>query len=125
MPKIRQPVTPAGHLIRRAREHADMTQAEVANFVGVRQSVISRWETGAVDPTFDNVLRAVGAANFNLDITLRGKRRAEGWQAATIMVGTVRPPFGTPNKSLGRYLRRTLNARRRGVKKPAPDDGSS
>jgi transcriptional regulator with XRE-family HTH domain len=37
--------------IRAARQDADLTQAELAERVGVPQSSVSRWESGEVDPT--------------------------------------------------------------------------
>jgi len=37
-------------MIREARERAGLTQARLAELLGVQQSHVSRWETGAVQP---------------------------------------------------------------------------
>jgi len=37
--------------IRKMRHDLDMSQTEFATFVGTRQPVISRWETGAQTPS--------------------------------------------------------------------------
>jgi DNA-binding XRE family transcriptional regulator len=39
-----------GSMIKALREHMDLTQAEFARELGVRQPTISEWETGAYEP---------------------------------------------------------------------------
>jgi transcriptional regulator with XRE-family HTH domain len=60
--------SPAGYLLREARLDAFMNQAEVAERLGVSQSVISRWESGKVDPTFNSVLMFLGATGLNIRV---------------------------------------------------------
>jgi DNA-binding XRE family transcriptional regulator len=57
---------PAAILIRRARERMMLSQTELAQRLGVPQQTVSRWENGTVEPSFENVLRAVGAAGWDL-----------------------------------------------------------
>jgi predicted transcriptional regulator len=54
----------ASQLIRKAREDASLTQAELAARAGMSQPVIARLERGDANPrvmTLDRVLRAAGA----------------------------------------------------------------
>lgn len=41
--------------MRELRLEAGYTQAEVAEAVDVQQNTVSRWETGAADPSLDNL----------------------------------------------------------------------
>lgn len=55
----------AAELVRAARRHAGVTQAELARRLGTRQSVVSRWERGHDEPrlsTLSRVARACGLA---------------------------------------------------------------
>lgn len=61
---------PAAALIREARLRSFLTQTQMADRLGVSQSLISRWECGKTVPNFDSVLRAIGAANFRIEIEL-------------------------------------------------------
>ena len=59
------PLDEVGRLIRQARAAASLTQAELAELVGTKQSVVSRWERGHDEPrlsTLDRILRACGQA---------------------------------------------------------------
>ena len=58
--------SPAGALIRAARTRAGITQDQLADRLATSQSLIARWETGAVEPTFQTVVRAVRACGFDL-----------------------------------------------------------
>jgi transcriptional regulator with XRE-family HTH domain len=42
-------------LIRRRRQEAHLTQAELAQRVGVKQQTVARWEQGASTPTSDTL----------------------------------------------------------------------
>lgn len=58
----------AAQLIRRARIHAGITQAELGRRLGVKQPAIARWERGAVEPGLSAVRRAVSACGAELKI---------------------------------------------------------
>lgn len=38
-----------GKLLRRRREELDLTQRQIASYVGVTESAVSRWESGEID----------------------------------------------------------------------------
>jgi transcriptional regulator with XRE-family HTH domain len=57
-------------LIREARLRAGLTQDELARRSGVQRSVIARWEQGAVQPGFDNMLEVIEACGFDLPLQL-------------------------------------------------------
>ena len=61
----------AGHLIRKARTSAGLTQRELAKRLGTHQPVIARWENESTRPDFDTVVKAVEACGFDLDVELR------------------------------------------------------
>lgn len=58
------------NLIREARLRAGLTQDELAKRSGVQRSVIARWEQGAVQPGFDNMLTVIEACGFDLPLML-------------------------------------------------------
>ncbi len=58
------------NLIREARLRAGLTQDELAQRSGVQRSVIARWEQGAVQPGFDNMLTVIEACGFDLPLML-------------------------------------------------------
>ena len=58
----------AGPLIREARKRAALSQAALAKRLEMPQSTVARWETGAIAPSLDNVLRAVRACGLELSI---------------------------------------------------------
>lgn len=55
-----------GQIIREARRRAGLTQVELATRLGVPQSAVARWETGAVVPRSDALSRATRACGFDL-----------------------------------------------------------
>jgi transcriptional regulator with XRE-family HTH domain len=57
-------------LIREARLRAGLTQDELARQSGTPRSVIARWEQGAVQPGFDNMLDVIEACGFDLPLQL-------------------------------------------------------
>lgn len=59
-------MNPGGSVIREARLRAFLTQEELADLMGVDQSLISRWERGRRQPRFDDVVNAVSTAGFAL-----------------------------------------------------------
>ncbi|WP_346844582.1 helix-turn-helix transcriptional regulator [uncultured Rothia sp.] len=53
--------------IRKAREHADLTQVEFAERLGVSRNTLNRWEGGIYSPA-DSVIRQIAqVANIPLD----------------------------------------------------------
>ncbi len=58
------------HLIVEARKRGGLTQAELAQRLGTHQPVIARWESGATNPSFESVCRAVRASGFELGFTV-------------------------------------------------------
>lgn len=70
-------------MIRRARQMAALTQAELARRLRTTPSVLSRWEHGQVEPSFAAVVRAVEACGLSLEHVLR-EPRAEADEASLI-----------------------------------------
>ena len=56
-----------GERIREARKRASMTQEELASKIGVKRSVISKYETGAIDPTTSQLQQIASALNVPID----------------------------------------------------------
>jgi transcriptional regulator with XRE-family HTH domain len=54
----------------KARQHAGLTQAELAKRMGTTQSVIARLESGAQKPSLDTVERYAVACKMRLQIAL-------------------------------------------------------
>ena len=51
--------------IRLFREKAGMSQRELATAIGVSQAAVAQWETGAAQPTLDNLRKAAEALGCN------------------------------------------------------------
>lgn len=64
------PASSGGYLIAEARLRQDLTQAELARRLGTSQSLVARWETGRVAPSFNSVVRAVRACGLELGVGL-------------------------------------------------------
>ena len=60
-----------GSLIHEARSIAGLTQAALADAVGTKQSVISRWERGIDEPRISTLARIFRACGFEADLTFR------------------------------------------------------
>jgi transcriptional regulator with XRE-family HTH domain len=58
----------AADLVREARLRAGLTQDELSRISGTPRSVIARWEQGAVQPGFDNMLDVIQACGFDLPL---------------------------------------------------------
>ena len=61
----------AAGLIREARTIAGLTQQELAERLGTKQSVISRWERGIEVPRVDTLARILQACGFEADLRFR------------------------------------------------------
>jgi ribosome-binding protein aMBF1 (putative translation factor) len=62
-----------GDLIREARLRAGLTQAELGQKLDSPQSVIARWEAGAVTPSLETVRRIVRACGLDLTFSLAAR----------------------------------------------------
>ncbi len=60
-----------GGLIREARAIAGLTQAQLADAVGTKQSVVSRWERGIDEPRISTLARIFRACGFEADLSFR------------------------------------------------------
>lgn len=58
------------HLLREARRRAGLTQAELGERTGKAASAISRWERAQVQPSLESLRSLIGAAGFDLVISL-------------------------------------------------------
>lgn len=57
-------------LIRSARQQVGLSQADLAERVGSKQSVVSRWETGADEPRLSTLVRVLGACGLSLSLVV-------------------------------------------------------
>lgn len=64
------PVSSGGYLVAEARQREGLSQAELARRLATSQSLVARWESGAVAPSFAAVVRAVRACGLELDVSL-------------------------------------------------------
>jgi transcriptional regulator with XRE-family HTH domain len=56
----------SGDLLREARLRAALTQKELARRAGTSQSAIARWESGAVQPSFERLRELIRACGLEL-----------------------------------------------------------
>lgn len=59
-----------GLLVKEARLRAGLTQAALAKRLETTQPVIARWETGAAEPGFRTVVKAIRACGLDLEVAL-------------------------------------------------------
>jgi len=76
--------THGNDLVREARKRAGLTQRELAERAGTTQSAIARLESGRTRPAFDDVLRLVRLAGFDLDVMLVRPDESDRHQAAAL-----------------------------------------
>ncbi|MGQ0850001.1 MAG: helix-turn-helix domain-containing protein [Actinomycetota bacterium] len=60
----------AGRLIRSARDHAGLSQARLAERIGTKQSVVSRWERGEDEPRLSTLVRLMRACGLSLTLMI-------------------------------------------------------
>ena len=60
----------SGDLIRESRLRAGLTQAELGARIGKPQSVIARWERGAVDPSLETLRGVIRGCGLDLHFHL-------------------------------------------------------
>lgn len=68
----------AADLLKTARARSGFTQAELARRAGTGQGVISAYERGKRQPTLLTLAALIGAAGFDIELTLRKRRPARG-----------------------------------------------
>jgi transcriptional regulator with XRE-family HTH domain len=61
----------AAALIREVRQFAGLSQRELAERIGTKQSVISRWERGLDAPRIDTLARLLRACGFDGELRFR------------------------------------------------------
>lgn len=61
----------SGVLIRNARKRAGLTQAELAQRVGIQRQQIARWEGDQVEPGLSTLRRVLRGCGYDLDVTLK------------------------------------------------------
>ena len=66
-----------GAIIRRARRHADLSQAQLAEQIGLRQATLSRLERGEDETKLGTLLDALAALGLEIIIDERGKASVE------------------------------------------------
>ncbi len=99
-------VESAAAVIRRARHHSGLSQAELGRRAGMTQPVISAYESGRREPGLSMLAKLVEAAGFDLRVDL-------------VPNGDVPP--GLPDTPVGRTLRR----RRRAILEAAERRGAT
>ena len=60
----------AAQIIREARLKAGLTQSELAARLGRERAQVARWETGGQEPSFANLVSAVEACGFTLEVAI-------------------------------------------------------
>jgi transcriptional regulator with XRE-family HTH domain len=60
----------AAQIIREARLKAGLTQSELAARLGRERAQVARWETGGQEPSFANLVAAVEACGFALEVAI-------------------------------------------------------
>jgi transcriptional regulator with XRE-family HTH domain len=60
----------AAQIIREARLKAGLTQNELAARLGRERAQVARWETGGQEPSFANLVAAVEACGFTLEVAI-------------------------------------------------------
>ena len=62
----------------KARRHRNMTQAQLAEKMGVTQGVVSRWESGNYSPKLETIAAAAQAMDYRVDIRFVRERKRSG-----------------------------------------------
>jgi len=60
----------SGDVVREARLRAGLTQTELGRRIGQPQSVVARWERGAVTPSFETLRQVVRGCGLELSFGL-------------------------------------------------------
>jgi repressor LexA len=86
--------------LRVARKHRNMTQLQVANYLGISRSAYSHYETGFRDPDTDNLIRLADFLGVSVEFLLGvGEHRSSDPMVDKIpLLGSV--PAGTPIEAI-------------------------
>lgn len=90
-----------GELIRSARLRAKLSQADLAERLGVAASSIARWETDTVEPGFSTLRRVLQACGFDVPPVLVPFERDPERDAAVQELREL-----TPQERMARLLAR-------------------
>jgi predicted nucleotidyltransferase len=93
-------------MIRRTRQRAGISQAELAQRAGTSQPALARYETGAALPTLPTLERLLRGGGRQLEI------RAVGTRASSTRGSSVRGRLGPQASALRRHRRGLLEAAR-------------
>ncbi|GAA1238228.1 putative nucleotidyltransferase/DNA-binding XRE family transcriptional regulator [Microbacterium phyllosphaerae] len=80
----------AAELIRYARRQSGLTQSALARLAGVTQSVVSEYETGRREPSFDAVDRLISAAGLIVEVTPRTTEEQSARDRVIALSGELR-----------------------------------
>jgi transcriptional regulator with XRE-family HTH domain len=81
----------SGELIRAARLRAGLSQAELAERLGMPQSSIARWEVDSVEPSLTKVRQILRACGFDLSLSLIPFERDPEQDARVVEVQRMTP----------------------------------
>lgn len=93
-------------MIRGARQHAGLSQVELARRAGTSQPALARYETGAALPTLPTLERLLGGCGRQLQL------RAVGARASSTHRGSARGRLGAQARMLRRHRRKLLDTAR-------------
>lgn len=68
-------------IIREARLKAGLTQTELADRLGRDRAQVARWETGAQEPSFENLRAVVEACGFVLEVEIAERKETPHFDA--------------------------------------------
>src|SRR5215213_4816730 len=91
----------SGELIRAARLRAELSQAELADRLGLPSSSIARWETDTVEPGFSTLRRVLQACGFDIPPVLVPYQRDPERDAVVQELQDL-----TPQERMARYVAR-------------------
>ncbi|WP_311242975.1 helix-turn-helix domain-containing protein [Microbacterium sp. WCS2018Hpa-23] len=80
----------AAELIRYARRQSGLTQSALARLAGVTQSVVSEYENGRREPSFDAVDRLISAAGLVVEIAPRTSEEQSARDRVIALSGELR-----------------------------------
>lgn len=66
-----------GHAIKAARKAAGLTQEDLANAIGVKRSVVSKYENGQIGPRYQTVERIAAALHCDISDLVDSKKEAQ------------------------------------------------
>lgn len=83
-----------GNFLFHQREKTGMTQAQLADLLGVTNKAVSKWENGKAKPTTDMIIRLSGIFGLSVDEMLQAKRRNDKMPEIVKIVITGGPCAG-------------------------------